>query len=97
MEGADNDTDLSLATESSATDDFDVDAILNSRVPDPVSKQTFKSKHDKVTSSPSSVNLNNKSPSDSNDDFHDSSISPNGLKNGKKVTGGNFSLYYSSF
>ena len=103
MEGCDNDIDLSLATEGSATDDFDVDAILNSKASDPVTKQTFKSKNDKLISSSSSssssssvntntnMNTNNKSLLDTNDDYHDSNISP---KNNKKTTGGKDSFYY---
>ena len=106
MEGCDNDIDLSLATEGSATDDFDVDAILNSKASDPVTKQTFKSKNDKLISSSSSssssvnmnmnmnmnMNVNNKSLLDANDDYHDSNISP---KNNKKTTGGKYSLIHN--
>jgi hypothetical protein len=50
MEGNNDDIDLSLATEGSATDDFDVDAILNSRPPNtvPATKQSIKSKNDNI-------------------------------------------------
>jgi hypothetical protein len=97
MEGNNDDIDLSLATEGSATDDFDVDAILNSRPPNtvPASKQSMKSKKDKIVSSTNNmnnvsnnVNLNNKSVLDGDDDYNDSSISPTGMKNGKKIAGG---------
>lgn len=97
MEGNNDDIDLSLATEGSATDDFDVDAILNSRPSNtvPASKQSIKSKNDKIMSSSNNmnsvsnnVNLNSKSLLDADDDYNDNSISPTGMKNGKKVTGG---------
>ena len=97
MEGNNDDIDLSLATEGSATDDFDVDAILNSRPPDTaaVTKQSLKSKNEKIVSSTNNmnslnnnVNLNSKSVLDTIDDFTDNSVSPTGLKNGKKISGG---------
>ena len=104
MEGCNNDIDLSLATEGSATDDFDVDAILNSKSSDPVTKQTFKSKNDKLISSSSSsssssstnmnMNMNNKSLLDMNDDYYDSNISP---KSNKKTTGGKYSFFLDEF
>ena len=104
MEGCDNDIDLSLATEGSATDDFDVDAILNSKSSDPVTKQTFKSKNDKLISSSSSsssssstnmnMNMNNKSLLDMNDDYYDRNISP---KSNKKTTGGKYSFFLDEF
>ena len=108
MEGNNDDIDLSLATEGSATDDFDVDAILNSRPPNtvPAIKQSIKSKNDKMISSSNNMNnvsnnvsLNSKSVLDADDDYNDSSVSPTGMKNGKKITGGKikFKLAVSIF
>jgi hypothetical protein len=101
MEGNNDDIDLSLATEGSATDDFDVDAILNSRPPNTVSatKQSIKVKNDKMISSSNTMNnvsnnvsLHSKSVLDADDDYNDNSISPTGMKNGKKITGGKVKL-----
>lgn len=89
MEGLENEVNLTLATEGSATDDFDVDALLDLQNSDSFPKVSPK----RPDQGQMSVNTSSKMSLMNDNNYVDhtaqNSVSPKGSKSGKKSFSGN--------
>ena len=92
MDGLENDVNLALVTEGSATDDFDVDALLDLGNSDSFPKVSPKPPGQGTGTGQMSINTSSKMSLMNDNNFVDhtaqNSVSPKGSKSGKKPLSG---------